>query len=67
MSENSNIDSIVLISNTYFKCILTLSYWATEGEYTVLNVYLQEIVNLIRRQKSKSTDLMNIPVFIYKF
>ena len=26
----------------------------------------EEIVNLIRRQKSKSTDLMNIPVFIYK-
>ena len=25
-----------------------------------------EIVNLIRRQKNKSTDLMNIPVFIYK-
>ena len=26
----------------------------------------EEIVNLICRQKSKSTDLMNIPVFIYK-
>ena len=26
----------------------------------------EEIVNLIRRQKSKSTDIMNIPVFIYK-
>ena len=26
----------------------------------------EEIVNLIRRQKSKSTDLMNIPVFICK-
>ena len=26
----------------------------------------EQIVNLIRRQKSKSTDLMNIPVFIYK-
>ena len=26
----------------------------------------EEIVNLIRRQKSKSTDLLNIPVFIYK-
>ena len=26
----------------------------------------EEIVNLIRRQKNKSTDLMNIPVFIYK-
>ena len=26
----------------------------------------EEIVNLIRRQKSKSTDLMNILVFIYK-
>ena len=26
----------------------------------------EEIVNLIRRQKRKSTDLMNIPVFIYK-
>ena len=26
----------------------------------------KEIVNLIRRQKNKSTDLMNIPVFIYK-
>ena len=25
-----------------------------------------EIVNLIRRQKNKFTDLMNIPVFIYK-
>ena len=26
----------------------------------------EEIVNLIRRKKNKSTDLMNIPVFIYK-
>ena len=26
----------------------------------------EEIVNLIRRQKNKSTDLMNIPEFIYK-
>ena len=26
----------------------------------------EEIVNLIRRQKNKSKDLMNIPVFIYK-
>ena len=26
----------------------------------------EEIVYLIRRQKNKSTDLMNIPVFIYK-
>ena len=26
----------------------------------------EKIVNLIRRQKNKSTDLMNIPVFIYK-
>ena len=26
----------------------------------------EEIVNLIRRQKNKFTDLMNIPVFIYK-
>ena len=26
----------------------------------------EEIVNLIRRQKCKSTDLMNIPVFMYK-
>ena len=26
----------------------------------------EEIVNLIRRQKNKSTDLMNIAVFIYK-
>ena len=26
----------------------------------------EEIVNLIRRRKNKSTDLMNIPVFIYK-
>ena len=26
----------------------------------------EEIVNLIRRQKNKSTDLMNIPVFMYK-
>ena len=26
----------------------------------------EEIVNLIRRQKNKSTNLMNIPVFIYK-
>ena len=26
----------------------------------------EEIVNLIRRQKNKSTDLMNIPLFIYK-
>ena len=26
----------------------------------------EEIVNLIRRQKNKTTDLMNIPVFIYK-
>ena len=26
----------------------------------------EEIVNQIRRQKSKSTNLMNIPVFIYK-
>ena len=26
----------------------------------------EEIVNLIRRQKNKSTDLMNISVFIYK-
>ena len=26
----------------------------------------EEIVNLIRRQKNKSSDLMNIPVFIYK-
>ena len=26
----------------------------------------EEIVNLIDRQKNKSTDLMNIPVFIYK-
>ena len=25
----------------------------------------EEIVNLIRRLKNKSTDLMNIPVFIY--
>ena len=25
----------------------------------------EEIVNLIRRQKNKSTDLMNIPLFIY--
>ena len=27
---------------------------------------IEEIVNLIRRQKNKSTDLMNIPVFLYK-
>ena len=27
---------------------------------------MEEIFNLIRRQKNKSTDLMNIPVFIYK-
>ena len=27
---------------------------------------VEEIVNLIRRQKNKSTDLMNIPVFIYE-
>ena len=26
----------------------------------------EEIVNLIRRQKNKFTDLLNIPVFIYK-
>ena len=26
----------------------------------------KKIVNLIRRQKNKSTDLMNIPLFIYK-
>ena len=26
----------------------------------------EEIVNLILRQKNKSTDIMNIPVFIYK-
>ena len=26
----------------------------------------EEIVNLIRRRKNKSTDLMNIPVFTYK-
>ena len=26
----------------------------------------EEIVNLIRRQMNKSTDLINIPVFIYK-
>ena len=26
-----------------------------------------EIVNLIGRQKNKSTDLMNIPVYIYNF
>ena len=26
----------------------------------------EEIVNLIHRQKNKSTDLMNIPVFLYK-
>ena len=26
----------------------------------------EKIVNLIRRQNNKSTDLMNIPVFIYK-
>ena len=26
----------------------------------------EEIVNLIRRQKIKSTDLMNIPILIYK-
>ena len=26
----------------------------------------EEIVNLIRKQKNKSTDLMNIAVFIYK-
>ena len=26
----------------------------------------EEIVNLIRRQKNKSTDLMNIPVLVYK-
>ena len=26
----------------------------------------EEIVNLIHKQKDKSTDLMNIPVFIYK-
>ena len=25
----------------------------------------EEIVNLIHRQKNKSTELMNIPVFIY--
>ena len=27
---------------------------------------MEEIVNLIRWQKNKSTDLKNIPVFIYK-
>ena len=26
----------------------------------------EEIVNLIRKQKNKSSDLMNVPVFIYK-
>ena len=26
----------------------------------------EEIVNLVRREKNKSADLMNIPVFIYK-
>ena len=29
-------------------------------------VRIAEIFNLIRRQKNKSTDLMNIPRFIYK-
>ena len=30
------------------------------------SVRVEIIVNLIRRQKNKSTDLTNIPVFIYK-
>ena len=27
---------------------------------------MEEIVHQIRRQKNKSTDLMNVPVFVYK-
>ena len=40
---------------------------STRGKFIFLTPSdSEEIVNLIRRQKSKSTELMNIPVFIYK-
>ena len=39
----------------------------TRGKFIFLSPCdSEEIVNLIRRQQNKSTDLMNIPVFIYK-
>ena len=37
-----------------------------ENSFSCLPSDSEEIVNLIRSQKNKSTDLMNIPVFIYK-
>ena len=59
----SNLDRDIPHSNIsplyFLEALVENSYFCPPSDS-------EEIVNLIRRQKNKSTDLMNIPVFIYK-
>ena len=59
----SNLDRNILHSNisplNFLGVPVENSFFCTPSDR-------EEIVNLIDRQKNKSTDLMNIPVFIYK-
>ena len=59
----SNLDCDILNSNTSPSYFLGAP---VENSFLCHPSDSEEIVNLIRRQKSKSTDLMNIPLFIYK-
>ena len=59
----ANLDRDIPNSNTSPLCFLGAP---VENSFFCHPSDSEEIVNLIRRQKSKSTDLMNIPVFIYK-
>ena len=59
----SNLDSDIPhsnISQLYFRAV------PVENSFFCHSSDSEKIVNLIRRQKNKSTDLMNIPVLIYK-
>ena len=80
-STDSDPSSIAEVFNNYFLNVAyNLDRNIPHADISPLNFLLapvgnsffcspsdrEEIVNLIRRQKNKSTDLMNIPVFIYK-
>ena len=59
----SNLDSDIPHSNTSLLYFLGAP---VENSFFCPPSDSEEIVNLIRRQKSKSADLMYMPVFIYK-
>ena len=54
----------IFLTQIHFHWIAWEHLWKIH--FSALPLIGVEIVNLIRRQKNKSTDLMNIPVFIYK-